>query len=162
MLNLALKHQAFGDLIGIAYDHNPANDVQRVALNFGRLLCRYIERRSDIYSDRPKRDILCFTYGSERALLCKLPQVIYYSRSIKPKSADVPPSAPSASSSSSLPTGSADSAGVATTPLKSAQHLPQKHAAKTPHNGVVGGGGKVTTRKPQTKAPIRTKKHHSK
>lgn len=159
LLNLALKHQAFGDLIGIAYDHNPANDVQRVALNFGRLLCRYIERRSDVYPDRPKRDVLCFTYGSERALLCKLPQVIYYSRSIKPKSVGISPSAPAASSSQS--SSSADSAGVATTPLKGTHPLPQqKHASKTLHNGMVGG--KTTTRKPQMKTPIHTKKHHSK
>lgn len=45
-MNYALKHQALGKLFAVKYDHNPLNDVQRVALNFGRLLCRWVERRT--------------------------------------------------------------------------------------------------------------------
>lgn len=86
-MNYALKHQALGKLSSIKYDHNPLNDVQRVALNFGRLLCRWVERRTahDSYLL-----IHCYLQDASVPLAVEPARAIHYSCSSSPRDGAVP------------------------------------------------------------------------
>lgn len=78
LLNFALKHQALGKLSSIKYDHNPLNDVQRVALNFGRLLCRWTERRT-MYPARQGMHIDSYLEGGIVPLPVEAARPVHYS-----------------------------------------------------------------------------------
>lgn len=77
-MNHALKHQALGKIAALTYDHNPRNDVQRIAVNFGRLLCRWIERRT-LAPRRMGLDILCYLQGGETPLATESARPVHYS-----------------------------------------------------------------------------------
>lgn len=77
LMNHALKHQALGALSSLVHNHNPLNDVQRLAINFGRLLCKWAEVRS-ISPTQFGMPIYCYTLDSKEPLHAERPRAVRF------------------------------------------------------------------------------------